>query len=108
MISLILSFWLHFIVPNAAIDPCKVYGQIYEVELEGMADYIVYIEDSEYSADLVVYEHENSLYADHPGQWHFVENKRFANAYVYFTKRKNMADFIIAFTDTESFAGCNR
>ena len=76
--------------------------------MEAMADFVVYIEDSEYSADLVVFEQENAFYADRPGHWHFVQNKSFADSFVFFTKKRNMADFIIAFTETESFAGCNR
>lgn len=73
-----------------------------------MADFLVYEEDSEAFADVLVFEHDNPLYADRPGQWAFVENKAFANVYVSFVSNKSRADFSIAFTDTESFAGCNR
>ncbi len=108
MLSLLLTFFLSIGSDGSALDPCKVYGKIYEVDNAGLADYIVYIEDSEAFADLLVFEHENPLYADRPGQWAFVENRSFANVYIYFETRKSRADFSIAFIETESFAGCNR
>ena len=101
-----LSFWAG---PNAQpYEACKVYGKIYEETIPAQADFSVYIEDSEAFADLLVYEHTNPLYADREGQWAFVENRAFAKYYVYFTNKRNQADFTIAFIDTESFAGCNK
>ena len=77
------------------------------MEEPGRADFLVYIEESEAFADVLIFEHENPLYADRPGQWAFVQNHAFAHVYVHFVRNKSQADFVIAFTDTESFAGCN-
>lgn len=109
MISWILPIYLLFVdYSPKAIDPCEVYGRIYSIGNSREADFSVYVENTEAFADIVVYKQKNALYADRPGQWSFVNNKKMARVYIYFEKRRNMADFTIAYTDIESFAGCNR
>jgi hypothetical protein len=108
MLSFFLSLFLTVNPTKDSFDPCQVYGKVFELQDPTMADFIVYIEESEAFADVLIYEHDNPLYADRPGQWAFVENRAFANVLVYFETNKSRADFSIAFIDTESFAGCNR
>ncbi|MFY0626343.1 MAG: hypothetical protein JXR07_08620 [Reichenbachiella sp.] len=108
MISVLLSFVMMFASPEAYLQPCNVYGKIYREQNPGRADYRVFVEDSEAFADVLVFVQDNELYADRAGQWAFVENRSFANVYIYFEKNRNLADFTIAYTETESFAGCNR
>jgi len=86
---------------------CHIYGTFYIVDDPKDADYRVYEEESEGSADVWVYETDDKLFADRPGLWYFTETKAFADYYVYFDKQKHLADFSICFIDTESFAGCN-
>jgi len=83
-----------------------VYGTIYEVNSARQADYVVYEENSESFADVIVYDHDNKLFADKPGLWHFVDNPLRARHRLYFTSNRDQADFIVYFTDYESFAGC--
>ncbi len=108
MISVLLSFFLMIGTEAPALDACEVYGKIYLEANPGRADYRVFVEDSEAFADVLVFVQESELYADRPGQWTFVENRGFADVYIYLEKNKNLADFTIAYTDVESFAGCNR
>mgnify|MGYP002777097737 CR=1 len=100
-------FFVLFSSANAQrIDPCKVYGKIYVVSQKNLADVWVYIDESEGLAELMVYQQNNRFYADRSGQWFFTNDKREANFWVYFEPVKGHADFSIAYTDTESFAGC--
>lgn len=80
---------------------------VYIEESKSKADYAVYEEESEAFADLIVFEEDNSLYADREGIWHFTEDRNFADFTVYFTTKKRDAHFSVAYTETESFAGCN-
>ncbi|RJE71626.1 hypothetical protein BGP76_05930 [Reichenbachiella sp. MSK19-1] len=90
-------------------DPCQIYGKVYyETRDPNRADYRVYVEESESFADVVVYEETNALYADRPGHWARVDNPGFANIYIYLERNRSLADFSIYYTETESFAGCNR
>lgn len=109
MISVLLSFVLMLGSSDELYrSPCEVFGKIYLEQNPGRADYRVFVEDSEAFADVLVFMQDSDLYADRPGQWFFVENRSFANVYVNFVKDRNLADFTIAYTDVESFAGCNR
>ncbi|MCV9388417.1 DUF6150 family protein [Reichenbachiella ulvae] len=90
-------------------DPCDIYGKVYyETRDPNRAHFRVYIEDSESFADVIVYEEQNQLYADRPGHWATVDKPGFADVFIYIEKNRNMADFSIYYTETESFAGCNR
>ena len=85
---------------------CSLHGTVYITKERAQADFIVY-EESEAFADFLVYEEENRLYATEEGIWFFVDNRGLANFSVYFTKSKSEADFMIAYTDSPTFAGCD-
>ena len=93
--------------PNQSLI-CQAYGSVYEVNEPYLADLIIFEELSEVSADLLVYEQQNRLYANKPGMWYFEDKKDFARFKIYFTPNKSEADFIVYFTEFESFAGCSR
>ena len=93
--------------PNQSLI-CQAYGSVYEVNEPYLADLIIFEELSEVTADLLVYEQQNRLYANKPGMWYFEDKKDFARFYIYFTPNKSEADFIVYFTEFESFAGCSR
>lgn len=100
LLSTLLQFY-------AQTPYCNVYGVMVEVESRREADYIVFEQSSESFADIVVYDQDNKLFANKPGQWHFVDNKRFAKYRLFFTNDQDEAHFSVFFTDFESFAGCN-
>ncbi len=85
---------------------CEVYGTMHEVYNARQADLIVFEEESEAFADLVVYDQDNRFSADRSGHWHFVKRRERARYTIYFTKNRDKADFTVYFTDTEAFAGC--
>ncbi|MGB3181459.1 MAG: DUF6150 family protein [Cyclobacteriaceae bacterium] len=87
-------------------DVCELYGQVYEESDPNFADYLVYVYDSEAFADLIVYEEENQLFADRSGLWFYTSDKLFANFTVYFVSDPHQADFTIAYTNAQNFAGC--
>ncbi len=89
-------------------DYCNLYGAVYVVDKQQLGNYKVFIEDSEAFADMLVYKTDNSLYADKPGIWYFVNNRSFADFTVYFVDSKEKADFSIYYTDYESMAGCSQ
>ena len=86
---------------------CDIGGSFYIVDSKNEAHYTVFEEESAVSADLIVFEHENRLFADRPAHWVFVDNEAFSDFRIYFTKKKSEAEFSVFFTDFESFAGCN-
>ncbi|WP_332919544.1 DUF6150 family protein [Persicobacter psychrovividus] len=89
-------------------SPCELFGKVYEVKNPKFAQFLVYEEEYESSADVVVYEEDNWLYCTKPGLWHFVDNIEQSNFTVAFVEDRSLAHFTVYFTDTESFAGCNR
>lgn len=90
-----------------ASDYCNVYGIFYVVDNPKEADFRIFEEETEGSADLWVYPTEDKLFADRPGLWYFTDKKGFADFYVYVEKSKYLADFSVYYIDVESFAGCN-
>ncbi len=86
---------------------CNVFGTVFIVDNPKEADFRVYIEESEGSADVWVYDTEDKLFADRPGLWYFTNQKAFSDFTIYIEKNKYLADFSVFYTDTESFAGCN-
>ena len=96
-----------FNTPNQSLI-CQAYGSVYEVNEPYLADLIIFEALSEVTADLLVYEQQNRLYANKPGMWYFEDKKDFARFKIYFTPNKSEADFVIYFTEFESFAGCSR
>lgn len=99
------------IVPGVSFvqpDYCNIYGTIYiETKNPRDADFRVYIEETEGSADIWIYQTEEKLFADRPGLWHFTNHKAFADYIIYIDSSKHLADFSIYYIDVESFAGCN-
>jgi len=85
---------------------CRLQGAVYETPTKQGADFWVFEEESEAFADMLIYEEENKLYADQPGMWFFVENIGLADFAIYFTKDKSEADFVVCFTESPTFAGC--
>ena len=93
--------------PKPLENYCNIFGTVFIVDNPKEADFRVYIEESEGSADVWVYDTEDKLFADRPGLWYFTNQKAFADFTIYLEKDKYLADFSIYYTDTESFAGCN-
>lgn len=111
MISFITLFsLLTSITPNkvSQMDPCDIFGRVYIESNPRYAHFKVYEDDSEAFSDIIIFEEENSLYANEVGHWSFVDDRDFADVYIYFEKERNLADFSVYYTDYESFAGCNR
>ncbi|UXX80559.1 DUF6150 family protein [Reichenbachiella carrageenanivorans] len=110
MISFIITLliWNWPVAVQGQLDPCEVYGKIYIESNPNYAHFRVYEDDSEAFADILIFEEENSLYADEVGHWSFVDDRDFADVYIYFEKDRYMADFAVYYTDYASFAGCNR
>lgn len=94
-------------VTPTQIEYCSLRGSVYIAEHRDQANFIAYQEDSEAFADFLVFEEENKLYATEEGVWFFVENRGIADFSIYLTKSKGEADFIFAYTDSPTFAGCN-
>ena len=105
-------FLLFFLVSNYSAAQlngrCDIFGQIFVTENPQMAQFKVFIGDSEVFADAVIFEEENGLMADREGIWHFTENRGFANFFIFFTEKESEADFTIYYTDIPDYAGCNQ
>ena len=86
---------------------CNIFGSVFIVDNPKEADFRVFIEDSEGSADVWVYDTDDKLFADRPGLWYFTNQKAFSDFTIYIEKDKYLADFSIYYINTESFAGCN-
>jgi hypothetical protein len=71
-----------------------------------MAQFSVFIEESEGLADVRVFKEDNPLFADKAGKWHFVKTRGLADFTIFIEETKNLADFTIFYTETEAFAGC--
>ena len=92
---------------NQQVRFCSLRGTVYVAKERAQADFVVYQEESEAFADFLVFEEENRLYATEAGIWFFVETRGIADFSIWYTKEKGAADFIIAFTDSPTFAGCD-
>jgi len=88
-------------------DHCRIFGSVYVVDDPKQANFIIYEEETEGSADLWVYAIEEKLFADKPGLWYFTDKEAFADYRIYVTGSKYLADFSVYYIDIESFAGCN-
>lgn len=112
MISFAVSWLWSMLVLGTYVhdqpDPCDIYGKIYIESNPRYAHFRVYEDDSEAFADIIIFEEENTLYADRVGHWSFVDDRDFADVYIYLDNDRNRADFSVYYTDYESFAGCNR
>ena len=87
---------------------CNLYGTVFIEKNPRYADFRVFVEETEGSADLWVYPIEDKLFADKPGLWHFTTKRDFADFIIYIDDQKYLADFSIYYIDVESFAGCNQ
>lgn len=109
MLSFHLFLLLHILPakPLQPINPCDIYGQIYEEKDRQRANFLVYVEpENEYRSNLVVFKENNSLMADGKGLWYFVPQRGFADYTVHFVDDRSIADFIIYYTDKPHYAGC--
>lgn len=108
-IVIFLFIWISGMpdIPAEQMKYCQLKGSVYVTKDRSKADFIAYQEESEAFADFLVYEEENRLYATEEGVWFFVENRGIADFSIYLTKSKGEADFIFAYTDSPTFAGCN-
>lgn len=86
---------------------CNLYGSVYIEENPKYADFRVFVEETEGSANLWIYATDDKLFADRPGLWHFTTKRDFADFIIYIDDHKYLADFSIYYIDVESFAGCN-
>ncbi len=87
---------------------CEIFGTAFEEKNVFAATYRVYLEEDEYSADLVVFQETNELMADDTGLWFFTRNRAFSEFTVCFVEDRNMADFTVYFTEIDVEARCNR
>ncbi len=103
---LLLGLWSLVLPEKVQPNYCEVYGTIYETDKIYEADFKVYEEGSEAFANIIVFEEDNSLYANKQGHWTFIDNRDLADFVVYFTDESRDAEFSVYFTSFESFAGC--
>jgi hypothetical protein len=113
--SFIFVLWLYWVgaIANRPLQsrptPCDVFGQIYVEKDPYLATFRVFVEkNNEFNAHVVVFEETNPLFADKPGFWYFTNKRGFANYSIAYVQDRNIADFVIYFTDRELYAGCNR
>ena len=85
---------------------CQVYGSIYLATERERPHYWVWEESSEFSADLILFEEDNPLYADREGIWYFTKDPALADFIIGVTNQRDQADFTVYFTDLEAYAGC--
>lgn len=88
--------------------PCEVFGNIYFVTQSKNADYVIFVQTEEAFADVVIYKEEEFAYADRSGHWYVTEDILLSDSRVFITENIAEADFTIAYTETESFAGCDQ
>jgi hypothetical protein len=101
--------WLVFVPIKTPqpINPCDIYGQIYEEKDRRRAQFLVYIEtENEFRSNLVVFKEDNAAFADNKGLWYFTNNRGFADYAVHFVEDRSIADFVIYYTDKPHYAGC--
>jgi hypothetical protein len=110
MLTSFILLVFSFINPSEPVsqpDFCELKGAVYvEKNDANMAQFSVYIQESEAFAQVLVFEEDSRTYADKPGLWYFVENPGMADFIIYYVEEEGMADFSIYFTDIASFAGC--
>ena len=87
-------------------DYCSIYGVIYFEKNKYKADAMVYIEEEETLANLLVFEEDNRLFADEEGLWYITDNPALANYRLFKTSEKQFADFSVNFMEERAFVGC--
>ena len=121
--QLLFIFWmslLPFFTP-AAVAPapdketsvgknyCDIYGAVYlerDPRYKNTASRIVFLNEDEAFANMVVYRENNKLFADGRGIWFITPNKAFADHILFVTDQRLQADFTVYFTDVRSSATC--
>jgi hypothetical protein len=104
----VAAFFLMAVATQAQrLKPCNLYGSVFFVKDKYLADFTVYLEETESFADLVVFREDNALYADQSGIWFITDKMGLADYRVYIETIKGRANFTIHYTDSRSFAGCN-
>lgn len=94
---------------SAGKSYCHVYGSVYlerNPMYKNTASAIVFLDEEEAFANLVVYRESNKLFADGPAIWYITPSKAFANHILYVTDKRHEADFTVFFTDVRSSATC--
>lgn len=94
---------------SAAKDYCHVYGAVYlerDPRYKNTASAIVFLNEDEAFANMLVYRENNKLFADGPGIWYITPHKAFANHILFVTEQRNQADFTVFYTDVRSSATC--
>lgn len=106
--GIILALSLVFFEPIPQEEvKCNVYGAVHVLKEKRGADYIIYMEESDAFADLLVFKEEHKLYADKSGLWFLEKNKGLADYRIYITKNQDEADFSVFYIDSPTFAGCD-
>ncbi|PRY07869.1 hypothetical protein CLV24_12259 [Pontibacter ummariensis] len=88
---------------------CQIYGAVYlerDPLYKNTASYLVFLDEEEAFADMVVYRENNKLFADKEGIWYITPNRAFADHILYVTDKRNLADITVHFTDVRSSATC--
>lgn len=85
---------------------CSIKGAIFFTTLRQQADFTVFVEETVDFADMQVFREKQRLFADKPGLWHIVDHPHLADYILFQERNRSAADFSIAYTDTQSFAGC--
>lgn len=81
-----------------------VYGDIYFTKNRSEADYLVFVESHQISADLNVYKTSNACGT---GLWNIVNHAIQADYIIYITNNSAEADFSIYYVSNQIFAGEN-
>lgn len=90
-------------------DYCDIYGSVYlerDPRYKNTASRIVFLNEEEAFANMVVYRENNKLFADGRAIWFITPTKAFANHILYVTDQRHQADFTVYFTDVRSSATC--
>ena len=101
MIAWVLAIGLAAVGARGAVDPCRLYGDVYFTTWKSDADVKVRIVTS--FADLLIQNTTSSL--SDPGRWREVSSKVSADYVVYVTTWQSEADVDIAWTTSSSSRG---
>lgn len=95
--------------PQPPQDYCKLYGTVYlerDPLYRSTASHMVYLQEEEAFADMVVFRESNKLFADEAAVWYITQSRAFADHVLYVTTQRHQADFTVHFTDARAFATC--
>jgi len=85
---------------------CEIKGSVFVTDNPRLANWMVFQEEEDSFAQMMVFKEINRLFADKGGRWHFVNNPGLADHIIYYVTNRSMADFSVYFTDVPTFAGC--